>query len=69
MESLLDDDDYSSDDMSATASTMEPNEVNMIRKQLEGLETMYSEVRLYYHLCIIRGFQNKYTNKKISTVH
>ncbi|GFS85530.1 SAM domain-containing protein [Nephila pilipes] len=43
MESLLDDDDYSSD-LSATASTMEPNEVSMIRKQLEGLETMYSEI-------------------------
>ncbi|CAL1280934.1 unnamed protein product [Larinioides sclopetarius] len=43
MESLLDDDDYSSD-LSATASTMEPNEVAMIRKQLEGLETMYSEI-------------------------
>lgn len=44
MESLLDDaDDYSSD-LSAAASTMEPSEVNMIRKQLEGLEAMYSEV-------------------------
>lgn len=44
MESLLDDaDDYSSD-LSATASTMEPSEVDMIRKQLEGLEAMYSEV-------------------------
>ncbi|KAG8179679.1 hypothetical protein JTE90_021276 [Oedothorax gibbosus] len=44
MESLLDDDDDYSSDLSATASTMEPNEVNMIRKQLEGLETMYSEI-------------------------
>lgn len=44
MESLLDDpEDYSSD-LSATASTMDPTEVSMIRKQLEGLETMYSEI-------------------------
>lgn len=51
MESLLDEDDYSSD-LSATASTMEPSEVNMIRKQLEGLETMYSEVRFLNIYCI-----------------
>ncbi|XP_054721786.1 uncharacterized protein LOC129231482 [Uloborus diversus] len=44
VESLLDDADEYSSDFSATASTMEPTEVSMIRKQLEGLETMYSEI-------------------------
>ncbi|KFM79940.1 hypothetical protein X975_20893, partial [Stegodyphus mimosarum] len=44
MESLLDDADDFSSDLSATASTMEPSEASMIRKQLEGLETMYSEI-------------------------
>lgn len=44
MESLLDDEEDYSSDLSATASTLEPTEVSMIRKQLEGLETMYSEV-------------------------
>ncbi|XP_015925652.1 serine-rich adhesin for platelets isoform X3 [Parasteatoda tepidariorum] len=44
MESLLDDEEDYSSDLSATASTLEPTEVSMIRKQLEGLETMYSEI-------------------------
>ncbi|XP_022238698.1 uncharacterized protein LOC106457160 isoform X2 [Limulus polyphemus] len=44
MESLLEDlDDYSSE-ISATTSNMENNDVGVIRKQLESLETMYSEV-------------------------
>ncbi|XP_022238729.1 uncharacterized protein LOC111085268 [Limulus polyphemus] len=57
MESLLEDpDDYSSE-ISATTSNVENNDVGLIRKQLDGLETMYSEV--------LRLLGLKHNNKRV----
>ncbi|XP_076359348.1 uncharacterized protein LOC143251897 [Tachypleus tridentatus] len=57
MESLLEDpDDYSSE-VSATTSNVENNDVGLIRKQLDGLETMYSEV--------LRLLGLKHNNKRV----